>query len=218
MKIRWIAALAILPWSNLREVHAQPIRPDSTSPTQPTPTMAVPLPIMMEIVLAAEQTEMCVVLKFMSFCFVTYVVVVPCRTTQGMDEIMPETVQPEVSTTAQSDEAQHTASPLSIETSSAPIPTMSVTMSMSMRSAQQRRVAIVMGGLAGGIAVLALTSTVAMLCHNALQKRYGKGQGRRRYGVKNHEMDGDDDDDSDIEGEYLVDSKLTMSSFLFFSF
>ena len=159
---------------------------------------------------------MCVVLKFMSFCFVTYVVVVPCRTTQGMDEIMPETVQPEVSTTAQSDEAQHTASPLSIETSRAPIPTMSLTMSMSMRSAQQRRVAIVMGGLAGGIAVLALTSTVAMLCHNAL---HGKGQGRRRYGVKNHEMDGDDDDDdSDIEGEYLVDSKLTMSSFLFISF
>lgn len=216
MKIGWIAALAILLWSNLREVHAQPIRPESTSPTQPTSTMAVPLPIMMEIVLAAEQTEMCVVLKFMSFCFMTYVVVVPCRTTQGMDEIMPPTVQPEVSTTAQSDEAQHTASPLSIETSSASIPTMSVTMSMSMRSAQQRRVAIVMGGLAGGIAVLALTSTVAMLCHNAL---HGKGQGRRQYGVKNHEMDGDDDDDdSGIEGEYLVDSKLTMSSFLFISF
>jgi hypothetical protein len=141
---------------------------------------------------------------------VTYVVVVPCRTTEGTDEIMPATVQ--VSTTAQSDEAQHTASLLSIETSSASIPTMSVTMSMSMsmRSAQQRRVAIVMGGLAGGIAVLALASTVAMLCHNALQKRRGKGQGRKRYGVKNHEMDGDDDDDNDdIEGEYLVDSKLT---------
>jgi len=51
--------------------------------------------------------------------------------------------------------------------------------------------------LAGGIAVLALASTVAMLCHNALQKRRGKGQGRKRYGVKNHEMDGDDDDDND---------------------
>ena len=75
-----------------------------------------------------------------------------------------------------------------------------------MRSVQQRRVAIVMGWLAGGIAVLALASVVAMLLHTALQKGRGMGQGKKRRGVKNHEMD--DDDDDDIEGEFLVDSQV----------
>lgn len=73
----------------------------------------------MKIVLAAEQNEICVVLKFMNK--ITYVAAVPCRTTESMGEILA-TVQVS-STTAQTDGAQRTASPPSIETSGAPMPT-----------------------------------------------------------------------------------------------
>lgn len=143
-------------------------------------------------------------------------IIVPCRTIEDLDKIMLTTVQVST-TTVQSDEVQHTTS---IEASSVPKPSMSTDMPMStsMRS-KQRLVAIIMGGLAAGIAVFGFVSVIAMLWHNTLQRRRGNGRGNG-YDVKNHEMDDEDDDNDsdDIEGENSADFKLlakvvTISSF-----
>ncbi|KAF8706302.1 hypothetical protein AX14_013803 [Amanita brunnescens Koide BX004] len=142
-------------------------------------------PIMMEIVLAAIQNEM---------------------TIEDLDKIMLTTVQVST-TTVQSDEAQHTTS---IEASSVPKPSMSTDMPMStsMRS-KQRLVAIIMGGLAAGIAVFGFVSVIAMLWHNTLQRRRGNGRGNG-YDVKNHEMDDEDDDNDsdDIEDQHPSSHQL----------
>jgi hypothetical protein len=94
-------------------------------------------------------------------------------------------------------EAQPKTSLLSVEASSVTEPSMSITtqISMSMQVERQRRVGIITGRLADGIAVLMFASIIAVLC---LQKRCNVQEGDK-YRTKDHEMDIDDYDD--IDGE-----------------